>query len=89
MLKILPKTVETGIGGRRFYAVYGSPRNPLYGYIKPGLPVNKLKLFLTPSMATLRPKPVDVDVVVVGHTHAPMDIAVDGVRVVNSEAVDS
>ncbi|MEM4787856.1 MAG: metallophosphoesterase family protein, partial [Ignisphaera sp.] len=57
--------------------------NPLYGYMKPDLPLSELRLSLTPSMVTLRPSIIRVDTVIAGHTHIPMDIAIDGVRIVN------
>ncbi|MCS7110921.1 MAG: metallophosphoesterase family protein [Ignisphaera sp.] len=82
-LKTLPKTVEIILDGRRHYIVHGSPRNPLYGYVKPDLQPAELRLSLTPSMVALRPKPVEADVVAVGHTHVPMSITVDGIKVVN------
>lgn len=82
-LRTLPKNIEVAIGGKRFYVVHGSPRNPLYGYMKPDLTPNELKLSLTPSMAALKPKLIQVNIVVAGHTHIPMDVTVDSVRIVN------
>lgn len=82
-LKALPKTAEIYAGGRRHYIVHGSPRNPLYGYLKPDLTLDEIKLLLTPSTVALKPKPVGVDVVAVGHTHTPMRITVDGIAIIN------
>ncbi|MEM2627685.1 MAG: metallophosphoesterase family protein [Ignisphaera sp.] len=82
-LKMLPKTAEVDIGNKRFYIVHGSPRNPLYGYMYPYLSLEELKLSLTPSLVSLKPKPVRANVVVVGHTHIPMDIVVDSIKIVN------
>ncbi|MEM0490865.1 MAG: metallophosphoesterase family protein [Ignisphaera sp.] len=82
-LKTLPKTIEKVIDGKKHYIVHGSPRNPLYGYIKPGLSINEIKLSLTSSVVAIKPKPIEVDYVFVGHTHIPMDIKVDSVRIVN------
>lgn len=82
-LRMLPKSIEKDVEGRKLYIVHGSPRNPLYGYMKPDLPLSELRLSLTPSIVTPRPRIIRIDTVIAGHTHIPMDIAVDGVRVIN------
>lgn len=82
-LRSLPKMAQLTAGSARVYAVHGSPRNPLYGYLKPDLPVEEILLALTPSPIAVRPKPVTADVVLVGHTHLQFDLRVGGTRVVN------
>lgn len=82
-LKSLPQKVDIEIFGKRFYIVHGSPRNPLYGYLKPDLPRDHMLLQLTPSMLAVKPRPVEASAIVVGHTHIPMDIDIDGSRILN------
>ncbi len=82
-LKTLPIRTEKEIAGRRFYLVHGSPRNPLYGYLMPNLSVEELKLQLTPSITAVSPRPLNVDYVLVGHTHIPMEVEVGKIVVVN------
>lgn len=86
-LKTLPKRYSTVLGALRIYATHGSPRNNLYGYLRPNLPVDEIRLALTPSMFAVKPKLVEADYVVVGHTHIPMDIRVNGLRVLNPGSV--
>ncbi len=86
-LKSLPTTRNITVDNREVYIVHGSPRNPLYGYLKPSLPESDTLLALTPHTYAIRPKPVDANFVVVGHTHIPMDIEVGGVRVLNPGSV--
>lgn len=83
-LKSLPQRVEREVGGKRLYVVHGSPRNPLYGYLKPDLPSDELMMQLSASLLTTKPKPVDADLILVGHTHTPMNVIAGGnTRVVN------
>ncbi|MEM2021460.1 MAG: metallophosphoesterase family protein [Zestosphaera sp.] len=86
-LSTAPRTCEVSAGGLRVHVVHGSPRNPLYGYLKPTLTTEELRLALTPSPVALRPRPVNADVVITGHTHIPTDIKVDSVRVLNPGSV--
>ncbi len=86
-LRSLPKVAELTAGSARVYAVHGSPRNPLYGYLRPDLLVGELLLALTPSPIAVRPKPVTADVVLVGHTHLQIDMRVYGTRIVNPGSV--
>jgi len=86
-LRGLPKVAERTAGSTKVYAVHGSPRNPLYGYLRPDLPKEELLLALTPNPAAVRPKPIEVEVVLVGHTHIQMDIRVGSTRVVNPGSV--
>jgi protein phosphatase len=86
-LRTLPKVAERTAGSARVYVVHGSPRNPLYGYLRPDLPERELLLALTPSPVAVRPKPVEAGVVLVGHTHIQVDLRVGGTRVVNPGSV--
>ena len=86
-LRSLPKMAQLTAGSARVYAVHGSPRNPLYGYLKPDLPVEEILLALTPSPIAVKPKPVAADVVLVGHTHLQFDLGVGRTRVVNPGSV--
>lgn len=86
-LKSLPRTREFTIDSLRVYAVHGSPRNPLYGYLKPSLPLEEILLALTPSPLVVKPKPVEADLVVVGHTHIPMDLRVGNKRIINPGSI--
>lgn len=54
--------------------------------MKLSLSLDELKLSLTLSMIALKPKLLQVDTVVAGQKHVPMDINVDYVRVVNSRS---
>ncbi len=86
-LKTLPKVRRAVLGGLRVYATHGSPRNNLHGYLKPDLPVDEMRLALTPSMFAVRPNLVEADYVIVGHTHIPMNVGVNGLKVLNPGSV--
>jgi len=86
-LKSLPINHKLIIDNVRIYLVHGSPRNPLYGYLRPSLPESEILLSLTPNIYAFRPKPVDADLVIVGHTHIPTDMRVKNVRVLNPGSV--
>ncbi len=86
-LSTLPMVYSGLYDNLRVYVVHGSPRNPLYGYLKPTLPLSELRLSLTASIVAVSPKPIDVDLVVTGHTHIPMDIKINSMRVLNPGSV--
>lgn len=86
-LRNLPKVHAGSCGPLKIYAVHGAPRNPLYGYLKPGLPERELLLMLTPSPIALNPKPVEANIVITGHTHIPMDLKVGTLRILNPGSV--
>jgi len=65
-------------GDRRIYVVHGSPRDPLLEYVFPDLP-NRELLELT--------RKVDADVLVLGHTHVPMQRVIQGKLVLNPGGV--
>lgn len=86
-LKTLPLRREVVVDGKRFYVVHGSPRNPLYGYLKPSLNHDEIRLHLTPSPLAAHPRIVEVDYVVVGHTHIPWWTTIDNVNIINPGSV--
>lgn len=86
-LKTLRHRVKLELFSERVYAVHGAPRNPLYGYLKPGLPAEVLEDMLTESSFALKPRPVEADYVLVGHTHTPTAIRIGKVQVLNPGSV--
>jgi len=86
-LKTLRQRAKLELSSKRVYIVHGAPRNPLYGYLKPGLPTETLEVMLTEGSLALKPRPVDVDYVVVGHTHIPATLRVREVQVLNPGSV--
>jgi protein phosphatase len=82
-LKSLPIKIEKNVNGRKIYIVHGSPRNPLYGYLKPDLSKDEILLQITPSIYAVKPRPVNADIVLVGHTHIPTTILVDDRYILN------
>jgi putative phosphoesterase len=72
----LPLTSSITLEGRRFFLVHGSPRDPLDEY----LPVEA-------DAWRARLEGIEADIVCVGHTHVPMDLVVDGRRVINPGSV--
>ncbi len=86
-LRTLPVKIKTRVNGVSFYIVHGSPRNPLYGYLYPNLDYELVRLYLTPSTMAVRPRLVEADYVVVGHTHIVLDMRVNSIRVINPGSV--
>jgi putative phosphoesterase len=77
-LRGLPEQLNMTLGGKRVFVVHGSPRDPLFEYVFPD--VSSQELFqLT--------KDVAADVVILGHTHAPMTRMIQGKLVVNPGSV--
>lgn len=77
-LRGLRASVDVTLGGRKGLLVHGSPRNPLYEYMHPSLGPQALAEMVRPRSWNL---------VLVGHTHVPMDVVVEGVRVLNPGSV--
>lgn len=86
-LKNLSTHRSIEISGKKVFAVHGSPRNKLYGYMKPTLPLHELMIALTPSTYATRPRPVDADIVVSGHTHTQADFYAGSIRVLNPGSI--
>src|SRR5436190_8045673 len=68
----LPLTLSLTLEGTRYFLVHGSPRDPLDEY----LPVEA-------DAWRARLEGIDADFICVGHTHVPMDLEVDGRRIIN------
>jgi len=86
-LSSLERKSVVDVGSRRFMAVHGSPRNPLFGYLRRDLSEDEKLLQLTESPLALRPRPVEVYAVVHGHTHIPGEEVVNGIRLMNPGSV--
>lgn len=71
------------INGIRYYIVHGSPRSPLYGYLKQTLSPEELNYHLVLESPLVLSRLVDVDILVTGHTHIPADFNYNGLRIVN------
>jgi len=70
--------------------VHGSPRNPLYDYLHPDLPREKIIEMLTsPSIRLSSSKKMKIfnGIIVAGHTHIPTDLVIEGVRILNPGSV--
>ena len=65
-------------GGRRIYVVHGSPRDPLFEYVFPDLPNRELLELM---------RKVNADVIVLGHTHVPMQRVIQGKLILNPGGV--
>lgn len=77
-LASLPTHFEFKAEGQRIYVVHGSPRDPLGEYVFPD--------FSNKDMAEVV-KGVEADIVVLGHTHIPMERMVLGKIVLNPGGV--
>jgi len=86
-LRELPLKRMIEVDGVKFYIVHGSPRNPLYDYVYPSLPNNELTrlLFEKTSVGDLRK--INVDFLILGHTHIPMIKVVNETRIINPGSV--
>jgi protein phosphatase len=88
-LKTLKHNVKLKLSNKCIYIVHGAPRDPLYGYLKPDLPIRDLEELLTEpaSKYSLRTKLVDADHVILGHTHISFTLEVKGINVLNPGSV--
>ncbi len=76
-LRGLEKSITVEAGGRRLLLVHGSPRR-VNEYLYEDRPEASLRRML---------EPLQIDVLVCGHTHKPYHRVVDGVHVVNDGSV--
>jgi putative phosphoesterase len=77
-LRGLPEQLSMTLGEKKVLVVHGSPRDPLFEYVFPD--VSNQELFqLT--------KDVAADVLILGHTHAPMTRMIQGKIVLNPGSV--
>lgn len=84
----MPVTQHVTLGNHSFLFVHATPRDPMDEYIangRMGEPAPDLQ-FLKEQWQ-FRLEHVDVDFVCVGHTHVPMDLQLDGCRVLNPGSV--
>ena len=72
----LPTSHMFAVGGKRFLAVHATPRDPMDEYAPPD------PAFWKPRLAGLK-----VDYLLVGHTHQPYTLQVNGTLVVNPGSV--
>lgn len=77
-LKTLKHRAELTISSKHVYIVHGAPRSPLYGYLKPDLPLRELEEMLLEPLGgfQLKYRPIKADYVLVGHTHTPFTLRV-------------
>jgi putative phosphoesterase len=72
----LPVTLSLKLGGIRFVLVHATPRDPMDEY-----------LTNDPAGWKSRLNGTEADIVLVGHTHIPFQLDLDGIRVVNPGSV--
>jgi putative phosphoesterase len=72
----LPVTQSLEIDGKTFFLVHATPRDPMDEY-----------LGADPEGWSARLQGIEADFVCVGHTHLPMDLQVDGKRLINPGSV--
>ena len=77
-LSNLPTHLELTFGKQKLYVVHGSPRDPLNEYIFPDTP-NRVLAELV--------RDLDADIIMLGHTHIPMERVIFGKIVTNPGGV--
>lgn len=77
-LSDLPTHLGLSFGGQKLHVVHGSPRDPLNEYLFPDIPNHALAAIV---------QNVDADVIVLGHTHVPMQRMILGKLVINPGGV--
>jgi putative phosphoesterase len=77
-LRNLREELTLNYGGKRVHVVHGSPRDHLFEYVFPDIS-NRELLELTRN--------VDADVIILGHTHMPMQQVIQGKLVINPGGV--
>jgi putative phosphoesterase len=73
-LRGLREELTMTLGSKRVHVVHGSPRDHLFEYVFPDVP-NRELLELTRN--------VNADVIILGHTHMPMQRVIQGKLVIN------
>ncbi|MHA2407655.1 MAG: metallophosphoesterase family protein, partial [Candidatus Ranarchaeia archaeon] len=74
----LPSRKEFNIGSIRVGLVHGSPRKPLYEYVTPDTPISQLESHR---------EEMDVDILILGHTHIPFIQKLPGGIILNPGSV--
>jgi len=77
-LSNLPTRLTRSYGKQKLYVVHGSPRDPLNEYIFPDTP-NRMLAELV--------RDLDADIVMIGHTHMPIERVIFGKLVINPGGV--
>ena len=77
-LKKLDETKELEVEGHKIFVAHGTPRKPLKEYLYPGTSKRALAKMTQTANA---------DVIVLGHTHVPMDETIQGKLVINPGSV--
>lgn len=77
-LRGLPKSANFSEEGRDIYMVHGSPRNPFEECVYPDIS-NRILVKLTQK--------VDANVIVLAHTHIPMERTIQGKLIINPGSV--
>jgi len=72
----LPVTRRVTLDGKRFYLVHATPRDPFDEYLRDDKPAWETRL-----------KGIDADFILVGHTHIPFTLQLDGPMVINPGSV--
>jgi len=77
-LQDLPKRVQIEIEGYEVFMTHGTPRSPLKEYLYPGV---------SDRVLTKMTQEVDADVVILGHTHVPLERIIQERLILNPGAV--
>lgn len=86
-LQKLPLRNIVEVGGLKLYIIHGSPRNPLYDYVYPSFPNNKLRELLFERTLGGSLKRINANFIILGHTHIPMIREINGVKIINPGSI--
>lgn len=78
LLGALPKTRRFERDGTMFFMAHGSPKNPVFEYVFPSTPTISLQSYASNANA---------DVVLLGHTHIPMEASANHTLFLNPGSV--
>jgi len=84
-LRTLPLKKEVSVDNKKYYIVHGSPSNPLYGYLIPSSDRGEMLSYL--KQTPFSTKPVDADVVLVGHSHIAFKTMFDEKLIANPGSI--
>jgi len=80
-LKNLPLIIKEEIDGKKLFLTHASPRS-MFEYIKPDTPDEQILKMIEEAM-----EPVDVEFLVVGHSHIPMNRKLGDLTIINPGSV--
>ncbi len=86
-LRTLPKRKKIEIEGLKFYIVHASPYNPLHAYVYPWLSDEEILNLMRERTWSGVASMIDADVVILGHTHFPMNKRITNFMIVNPGSV--